>query len=275
MRSPYFVFVLVCVTVAACASGYDDFLLGVQASRRDLPDLAISSYTSALNAGDLAAAYVPTAYYGRAVAYQNKQQCAEALADLNAALKLKPDYFEAVLLRARVNQCLNDNEAAAADMDRAVALEPANAAIRFSRGTIRWNIGRFAPAAEDYEQAAALRPKNMYNLLWYAISAGRAGTLDKAALGKKVADLDTGRWPLPLLDFMQGKATAGDVYSAAARGDGEVPSQQKCEADFYIGEWRLIAKDAGAKALLQQAQQECPHSFIEFDAAKVELERLK
>jgi hypothetical protein len=82
-------FLIAIGAVSALAAGYDDFSRGVNATNRGDADAAISSFTAALAAGDLAAAYVPNAHLGRARAYLQKDKCAEALSDLNETIKLK------------------------------------------------------------------------------------------------------------------------------------------------------------------------------------------
>jgi lipoprotein NlpI len=261
--------------VAGCtwAAGYDDFMRGAEAMHAGNFDLAITAYTNALNDRDLASTYLPEAYVGRAAAYLRKQQCASALTDLDAALKLKPDLLAAHLLRAGAEQCLDKQDAARADFDAAVTISP-TAEIYRSRGDYRWYHGDFAGAAQDYAQGFKLAPKNGYLLLWSAVAAGRAGTFDAGAFAKQVSDIDLDDWPGPLLDFYAGKAKEEDAYRKAARGDGDTPKNQKCEADFYLAEWRINSKVAGAKPLLEQAVQECPHNFVEYGAAREELKRL-
>lgn len=270
----YVAVALVFLAGSACAAAYDDYFRGVEAMRAGNAALALSSFASALNAGDLAPAYVPNAYVGRAQVYLRTQQCASALADADAALKLRPKYLDAYMTRATANMCLEKADAALADLNAAIAIAPATAALYRVRGDFQWRRGAFAPAADDYAQAFKLAPKVGYNLLWYAISAGRAGTFDAAGFEEKVSDLDTDDWPAPLLDYVRGKAKADDVYRKAAEADGDAAANRKCEADFYIGEWNLANKDAGAKTLLQQAESECPHNFVEYLAAREDIKRV-
>ena len=258
---------------SACAAAYDDYSRGLEALRAGNVELAVSSFTSALNAGDLAPAYVPNAYVGRAQAYMRTQKCASALSDIDAALNLRPKYMEAYVLRANADGCLAKPDMALADLNSAIAISPIAGVYRI-RGDFRWYRGDFALAADDYLQAFKLAPKNKYNLLWFAISASRAGAFDGADFARKISDLDADEWPAPLLDYMRGKATAEDVYRKAASAEGDAAANQKCEADFYIGEWRLAGKDAAAKALLQQAQNECPHNFVEYRAAQEDIKRI-
>lgn len=270
-----------CVTAGiASAAAYDDFMRGLGLSRVGDPDHAIEAFTAALTAGDLAATYVPSAYHGRAAAHARKGQCAQAEADLDSALKLRPAYLEAVILRANVRDCQQKYEDARADFDAAIKLTPTTDLYR-DRGQFFWRHAKYDSAAADFLQAAAVAPTNRYYgaqrgypLLWYAISATRAGTFDAALFAKGVDKADVSGWPEPLLDHVLGKMKPEDVFARAARGDGLVPAQQKCEADFYLGEWQLGSNVPGGKDLIQQAESECPHNFVEYAAARVELKRL-
>ena len=262
---------------SALAAGYDDFSRGVNANNRGDAETAISSFTAALAAGDLATAYVPNAHFGRARAYLQKDKCAEALADLDEVIKLKADNVDAYILRAAANACSNKSDAAQADFNAATGLRP-SAVLYEAVGRFQWNYGHFPQAAENYAQAVNLaakdNPHSPYTQLWYAMSADRAGMLDRVKFAADVSELDFGDWPAPLLDFYSGKVAADKVYSEAASRDAQTATNQKCEADFYIGEWQLARKDgAAARPLLQQAVSECPHNFLEYSAAQVELKR--
>jgi lipoprotein NlpI len=264
----------------ACAASYDDFMRGMSFNRVGNADQAIAAFTTAIGAGDLAPTYVPTAYFGRAVAYFRKGQCAQAETDLDNALKLRPAYLEAVVLRANVRDCQEKYEDARADFDAAIKLNPTTDLYR-GRAQFFWRHAKFDSAAVDFLQAFTLAPTNSYYgvrrgypLIWYAISAARAGSFDAAVFAKGVDKADIDDWPEPLLEHFMGKMKPEDVYAKAARGDGQAPAEQKCEADFYLGEWRIAHGDAGGKSLIQQAENECPHNFIEYFAAGIELKRL-
>lgn len=264
----------------AYAAAYDDFMRGFAFIRVGDADHAIEAFTAALAAGDLAATYVPSAYQARATAYAHKGQCAQAEADLDNALKLRPAYLEAVVLRANVRDCQQKYEDARADFDAAIKLNPATDLYR-DRGTFFWRHAKYDSAAADFLQAIDVAPTNKYfserrgfSLLWYAISAARAGSFDAALFAKRVDRADVDVWPEPLLDYFLGKMNTERVYAKAERGDGLVPAQQKCEADFYLGEWQLSRNIPGGKDLIQQAEKECPHNFVEYVAARTELKRL-
>jgi len=262
---------------SALAAGYDDFSRGVNANNRGDADSAISAFSAALAAGDLAPGYVPNAHFGRARAYLQKNKCADALSDLDETIRLKADNVDAYVMRGAANDCLNKPDAALADFNAAIGLRP-SAVLYESLARVQWNYGLFPQAAGNFTQAAKLAAKNNphgpYTLLWYGMSADRVGTLDRTAFAADVSKLDVDDWPRPILDFYSGKTAVDKVYREAARGDAQTAINQRCEADFYIGEWQLARKnEAAAKPLLQQAVNECPHNFFEYFAAQVELKR--
>ena len=58
--------------------------------------------------------------------------------------------------------------------------------------------------------------------------------------------------------------------SAAAASDGD-----RCEVQFYLGEWNVLRGDKEeAKLALQKAVEICPKGFIEHAGAGAELNRL-
>ncbi|MDE2182018.1 MAG: tetratricopeptide repeat protein [Alphaproteobacteria bacterium] len=270
------------LVVAACAGGafasaYDDFSRGVNAINRNQPDVAIAAFTAALNAGDLAAGYVPNAHMGRARAYLFKGKCAEALADLDAVLAAKPNDVQALTSRGGAYACLKKPDAATADFNRALALQP-SAGLYEAVGHYQWQFSRFAEAARDFAQAVKLAPEDAehgpYLVIWYFISADRGGTLDPAVVKDGEKRFDSRDWPRPILQFFDGKIAVEKVFELAADRDATTATNQKCEADFYVAEWQLARKNPdAAKPLLQQARAECPHNFIEYFAAQTEIDR--
>lgn len=265
----------------ALAGGYDEFVKAGAARRIGNYDVALSSYTAALAAGDLAPAYLPDAYTGRAGLYLRNGKCAPALDDLNAALKVRPTMLEALQLRASANQCLGHPELAMADFDQMVATAP-SVDTYAARANFQWVHGAFAKSAEDYAAAVARHNKRSfdwqpgaYALVWYAISAARAKRFDAADYASKTKTFDLDAWPGPLVTFFMGKTTSDDIKRTLAKAEGDTLKSQQCEADFLIGEW-LVSNDktTEGKALLNAALQSCPqksgfHHYAELDLRRV------
>lgn len=266
--------------VTAWAAGYDDYLRATQMLRVGQPAQAIPLFTSALNASDLAPNYQPSAYTGRGRAYLWTRQCALALADADAALKLRADFDDALYLRSNVHQCLGHPDAALADLDRLIVLNPAQTNF-FSRGFFHWTQGHFTQAAADFTTAATVRPRttllhksHVYALLWSAITEARAKTFDAAGFAARAKPVDYDGWPGPLADYFLGKIKVEEVYRKAGEGEGKLAIEYKCEADFFIAQKQIAAADPAGLALLKSVAQTCPDHMMESHAAHVDLKRL-
>ncbi len=259
----------------AMAAGYDDFAHGVSANNIGDSDAAIAFFTSALSAGDLSPALQPVAHLGRGSAYLRKGKCTDAASDAAAAIAAKPDLWDAKALHAAASACLGQFDAALADYAAVLAVRPSFGSW-FARGLIHWRTGDFAAAAADLRQAARLEPKHAYNALWLALVSARGGAPDEAGARAAIDRIDSDDWPAPLLALYADLAKPEDVDARAAKGSGVSLIGQRCEADFYIAEWRLAHNDsAGAKPLLENAVAHCPRDFIERDSARFELTRVK
>ena len=362
----------------AHASTYDDFSTGLEASNQGNNDLAIASFSRALEAGDLATNLQPVAYLDRGKAYFRKGDFDKARSDFESAIHLKPDYSDAYYFigisattDAEVDQSLTDfntvikinpnsamaydargivyalkgdfnsaiqdqthaiqlrpnyaglyadraktyarveyYEQALADLDRAIGMAPAlpdiylNRALvyeamgrisdaqsdydtmlrsassfanYFSLGRFQWSIGKFADAAASFERAFASEGSVQardYVALWLylaraRLSAGAAQSIDTVSL-------DLASWPAPILNLYQSKTTPDDVFKAIALGGQETTQDERCEADFYVGEWHLLKQDTkAARPLLEEAARICPSDFVEFWRARLEVKRLQ
>jgi lipoprotein NlpI len=277
MRGLAAALVAVACAGTALAAGYDDFSEGMTATLRHESDRAIAAFTTALQAPDLAPDYRPAAFRGRATAYLQKDMCAEALADLKQYVALKGFDHNIAPKRIWAELCLADLKSARADFEEYSGPEKsANDIWQYAR--LLWQFGHFAEAAEDsalafktVDKKAANAP---YMLLWQALNADLAGSLNRDALSAGMAEIKNDDWPVPLLDLYRGKITAEQAQKESSTWHVDRGKAQKCEADFYLAEWHLARKNAGAAVpLLQSAVTDCPYGFIEQDAARAELKR--
>ena len=259
----------------ASAAAYDDFARGLAANQQQDSATAIPAFTAALSAGDLNASLKPNAYHGRGLAYIRTENCAAARSDAEAALALKPDYNAARWLHAGANECLGQFASALEEYSALLAAEPVAGAYRI-RGNLRWITGDFSGAVADFVQVVKLAPNYAYGVIWLALTQTRAGAFNAGEISHASSELDADEWPAPILALFIGKSTPEAVAAVAARGKGQVAIDQKCEADFYSAEWLLGRGDAaGARTLLTSAATNCPHTFVEYRDARIELARLK
>jgi lipoprotein NlpI len=87
--------------------------------------------------------------------------------------------------------------------------------------------------------------------------------------------LNRAEWPWPIVDLFLG--TSNPEIMRAATHDANSPDTSRdrvCEADFFFGIYQQ-EKGAGdeARRLFDSATKTCPQDYVEYRAAKRELER--
>jgi lipoprotein NlpI len=154
------------------------------------------------------------------------------------------------------------------DYDEAIRRAPGDADAYRSRGYLQFYAGDFAAAADDLARVLAAEPDDTYAMIWGYLAAARAGDADAGRRLRPSASAGSD-WPGPVIELLRGSRTAEAALAAAS-----TPAQQ-CEAQFYVGEWKLLHADkAGAAAAWQAAAESCPRTFIERKGARAELKRL-
>lgn len=99
-----------------------------------------------------------SAHFEAASAARRQGRHPEAIAALDRALGLAPDFVAALNSRGLSKQELGDLAGAIADFDRALGLEPNNAPILYNRGTAHFAAGDRAAALNDLGGAIRLSP---------------------------------------------------------------------------------------------------------------------
>jgi uncharacterized protein YjbI with pentapeptide repeats len=162
-----------------------------------------------------------------------------------------------------------DNDHAIADYNEAIRLDPKFASAYKTRGRLFFYIGDFDKAASDLFRANELTD-DAYAMLWRYLARGRLKQDGAPELSANAARLKSKDWPYPVIDFYLGGRTPAEMLGATSKPD------EKCEAEFYIGEWQLLrGNTAEATEALQIAADTCPTEFVEYTSALAELKRLK
>ncbi len=150
-------------------------------SSGDYPD-AIREYTDALNEGGLTNNERAEIYNGRGQAYREGRQYQDAIADYDAALRLRPKYPDAMLNRAIAYDRIGQGDQAIAGYsdtiktitsieaaklagnipypEPAAQLEQNLEGAYLDRGIALAKHGKFNESVGDFEQAARLEPDN-------------------------------------------------------------------------------------------------------------------
>jgi lipoprotein NlpI len=234
------------------------------ALKRGQSDKALADYDSAIQHGARYAAI----FVDRGNLLLAKGESEKALADFNQALEINHDSVRALVARGAARFTGGDFALALPDFDKAIELAPENSLAWFNRGSAYFANGDAAKATENFKQALTLSPANAYAALWLFIASGNANA--KSELQAHAARLSQKSWPWPVVQFYLG-ARDGAQTIAAASNPGE-----QCEAQFYVGEERVLNNAANeALPYLRKAVEICPKDFGETIQARNELKKLE
>ena len=118
-------------------------------------DAAFADFNRVLDADD----ENPGAYCGRGRVYHNKGEHELAIADMNRAIELAPDFAEAYFHRASIRATTRDEFAPAlADFNMALELGPEDATTYIMRGIVLGMLDDDEGAAADFERGVQMQP---------------------------------------------------------------------------------------------------------------------
>ena len=226
---------------------------------------AVADFTAAL----AAAPRFAEALQNRAESFANAGDFGRAVADDTAALALGGGANRAKLLARRGWSFLGADDATLAigDFRRAIRLAPGVPGLERALGYALFDDGAFAASAAVMPQG--LEPlTDPYGALFLHLARARAGVPDPAGLATAAALWPSSAWPRPVFEFFLGQRTRAALEAAAANID------QRCEAAFYIGEAEVLqGRLAAGRDAFRTAEAICPHRFVEWKAARMELRR--
>jgi len=102
------------------------------------------------------------AYYSRGVTYKAHEDYQRALADLDRAIELNPQYTDAYHNRGAIYLDLKDYSRAVVELDRAIELNPKDALAYSNRGIAYRSLKDSQRALADLDRAIELDPKDAY-----------------------------------------------------------------------------------------------------------------
>ncbi|WP_294536496.1 tetratricopeptide repeat protein [uncultured Rhodoblastus sp.] len=237
---------------------------GEIAEKLGSPDKALADYDKAIEVGARNAAI----FVNRGDIFLAGGHADRALADFNKAIELNDRSVLAYIGRGGAFVARGDADSAIADFGKVIELAPDKAIAWFDRGAAFFAKGENARAAQDFTQALRLDPSNAYAAIWRFLARARVGDGDaaKAELLAGSAKISRTAWPWPAAQLFLGDKDAGETL-AAAKSPGD-----QCEAQFYLGEERLLknARDESL-AYFRKAAEICPRNFSEYFQALNEL----
>jgi lipoprotein NlpI len=109
----------------------------------------------------------------------------------------------------------------------------------------------------------------IYPMLFRYLARARGGANATAELEANASRLKSKAWPYAAIELYLGRRSTEATLDAAGK------TAERCEAEFYIGEWHLIRGEREqARPRLQKAIDSCPKGFVEYIAGVAELKRL-
>jgi len=254
--------------------------------------------------------YFTPAYFLRGQIFAKKKQFAAAIADFDSVIAQDPSLASAFHQRALAHQQNRGYRQALQDFDKGLGLEPRNALILRDRAIAQRDAGNYDQAVDDYEEAMRLgfsavdphpladllffqgrfhqsaqtlqqvvrnRPDDRHAALWRYLALGKANEDRSAAreLTEQSARVATDkRWPTAVFEYYLGKIDDSSLYAATDSAEEPQKTEQQCQANFYIGEAKLL-KGAKEEAIprLQAAKGQCAPNTSFFHGANSELKR--
>ena len=147
---------------------YDGVLAVAAMQGRDY-EQAIRLWTSVLAAPDLSANLRVRALAGRGGCYAEEHETGPAMADIDAALALKPDSPEIRVLQGEIYLGKRQYQPALDDFETAIRIRPGFAEALAARGDAHRRLRQFDLAIADYDSAIAIKP---YSAAFY-VGRGR------------------------------------------------------------------------------------------------------
>jgi lipoprotein NlpI len=235
-------------------------------------DRAIADFSEALRLDES----LPVARISRRELWRYRGEPDKAIAELDEAIRLVSTSGELFRQRGFAWRDKRVFDKALADMETAARLNPQPRDLRVL-GRLRFNTGDFAGSAKALYVEVAQRPSYPYASIWLYLAQARAGdeTAARAQMQARRSAYGSNAWPTQVMDYYAGVIDADALFAAAREAESLRPAGQRCEGNFYAGEWQLLRGDlATARRLLKAATEDCPRNFDELPAAIAELARL-
>ncbi len=216
----------------------------------------------------------PGAFYNRGKAWLAKGEPARAIVDLGRAVALDPKFAPAVTSRGLAYAAMGDDSRAIAAYDEALRLLADDGAdsrvLRQLRAAANFRIANYRAAASDLAYIVQRQPADAAPVVWLYLARARAGERDATSrMRANARGLKSTEWPFPLAELYLDRRKPEQTLSSARTPD------ERCQAQFHVGEWHLLHRNrAAARRALQAAADGCEKSLAEYRGAVAELKRL-
>lgn len=236
----------------------------------------VLTLTAQIDGGRLAPPLRAQALVERGVQLTYVAMIQEAIADLEAAVRLDPSNADAHAGLA-VNALLASRDDKAIEAaSKAVQLSPTTISARYTRAYANYYKRNYRDARQELQDILNSRAEvdRGYAALWLYIAARREGADGREAI-KPYVSADRGQnWPHPVLQYFEGSIDIVRALAATSE-DGKLNPGRLCELYFYAGQKLLLNGDvSGAQQYFRKSVETGVVEFNEYVLAKRELDRL-
>ncbi|WP_249124576.1 DUF3857 domain-containing protein [Bradyrhizobium manausense] len=260
--------------VNAAGAAKSDLTHRLQDQRLEL----IKKVTETIGGGKIAGADLATAYCFRATAQADLGRTEEATQDANSAVRLAPNTSPPLSCRGDIYFRGGQFEKSQTDYSNAIALGGGSDGLAYrARGVARLFAGRTEDANADFAKASELGDKEtrLFSQLWLVATSGRLGKPIPAEIIKRAASEARGDWPRAALAMMTGALSPEEMFKSLDSKEGDERAMALTEANFYLGQHYLVTGEIRkAQAAFEKAREFGVIDYVEYIAAKLELERL-
>jgi lipoprotein NlpI len=148
---------------------------------------AIDACTKIIQSGSPGDHNIPWAYTARGYRWQTMGELDKAIADLDEAIRLNPDFALAHINRGTAWLAKDEPDKALVDFDTVVRLTPRSAGARFNLGYTWQKKGEFEKAIAEFDEAIRLDPGYTHAYVNRGIDWMWLGQLDKAIADEGLA----------------------------------------------------------------------------------------
>ena len=209
---------------------------------------------------------------GRAEVFRAAGQYQKALADAEAARQQNTQWGAPYLTLGTIHMAQGDLSQALDNFDT-YAFWDRNPAAPIMKGEVQWALGRFDAAQSSFEASLDRYRTQPYSLLWLTLTAVRLGREPREKYTAPFFDIDLTSWPGPLVSLYIGKSTPEAVLKV--RDEMDKSDDNRCEADFFVGEWQQTHGDQkDGRSLLQEASSACERDWQTRKLATIDLARV-
>ena len=232
-----------------------------------------SSYIAMNQTQPIAAPLLADAYLQRGWAKGETGDPAGGLADVETALRLKPDIDSRTWRHAWLLRAVGRYDAALKEYDGLV--DPNVPRAYFERAITYFCLGRYAQALADMQTYIRISEHEATSDDWLDVFRSRHGAADHGLADKKPPALQTD-WQTQIDSLYRGRQSLEATETAMKNGRSGPGGDDSwpCPVKFYLGEYKLVHGDhAGARIdLASIAPANC--NWAEAAAAAAETKRL-